>query len=60
MDEVCGSKRRQMHKLQKQINKEVKETRAEYLSKLMANLKVGQEDLKEMDKLPYKVEERLI
>lgn len=49
-----------MHKLQKQINKEVKETRAEYLSKLMANLKVGQEDLKEMDKLPYKVEERLI
>jgi len=30
------------------------------MSSLMSNLKVGQEDLKEMESLPYKVEERLI
>lgn len=35
-------------------------TRAEYLASQMANLKVGQEDLRDMEELALPVEERLL
>jgi len=40
-----------MRDLQKHLNKETKVTRSEYMAAQMANLKVGQEDLKEMSEL---------
>lgn len=49
-----------MRDMQRKLNKDVKDTRSEYLAEMMANLKVGQEDLKEMKELPYEVEQRMI
>lgn len=49
-----------MREQQLKLNKDVKTARGEYLAEQMSNLKIGQEDLKEMKSLPYEVEERLI
>lgn len=49
-----------MRELQSAFNKASKDTRAEYMASLMANLKVGQEDLRHMEELGIVVDERLI
>lgn len=49
-----------MRELQSAFNKATRDTRAEYMASLMANLKVGQEDLRHMEELEIIVEERLI
>ena len=45
---------------QQQVAKSVKESREEILIKKMQELKIGQEDLKDINDVDYKVEERLI
>lgn len=49
-----------MKHLQSHLNRETKVTRSEYMAIQMANLKVGQEDLREMSDLQLTVEERLL
>lgn len=49
-----------MRDLQSNLNKASRDTRAEYMAAQMANLKVGQEDLRHMSDLEIVVEERLI
>jgi hypothetical protein len=46
--------------LQSAFKKATRDTRAEYMASLMANLKVGQEDLHYMEELGIVVDERLI
>ncbi len=49
-----------MRELHKAFSKATNDTRAEYMATMMANLKVGQEDLRHMEDLQIVVEERLI
>jgi hypothetical protein len=49
-----------MRALQKHLNTETKVLRSEQMAEHLSKLTIGQEDLKEMGDLQFKVEERLI